>query len=142
MFFYITSHHIKMVMYMHKYFRMHSVTLLSYIHSHCSTVDPLFHLAPACKWTLLQMLTAGCFPSLSPNASELTDHQPPGLHQEEDDPNLHPNPNPRCLSARPCMPMTLRTRTSSASTLMTLLTSSKKVTRFLDSIQLLISLCL
>lgn len=78
---------------------------------------------------LLQMLTLVCF---SFNVSEPTDHQPAGLHQEEDDPNLHPNLNPKCPSAKLCMPTTLRTQTSSASTLMTLLTSSKRVSAWRD----------
>lgn len=92
--------------------------------------------ATAAQWTesflscsaLLQMLTAVWFPSCFPfNVSEPTDHQPAGLRREEDDPNLRLNPNPRCHSAKLCTPTMLRTQTSSASTLTTSSTSSKRV---------------
>lgn len=56
-----------------------------------------------------------------------TDRQPAGLRREEDDPSLHPNPSPRCPSAELCTPTMLRTQTSSASTLTTSSTSSKRV---------------
>lgn len=55
-----------------------------------------------------------------------TDLQPPGLRREEDAPNLHPNPNPRCPSAKLCTLTTLRTQMSSASMLTTLSTSSER----------------
>lgn len=59
--------------------------------------------------------------------SEPTDLQSTGRRREEADPNLHPSPSPRCPSAKLCTLTTLRTRMSSASTLMTSSTSSKRV---------------
>lgn len=59
--------------------------------------------------------------------SELTDHRSVGLRPVEDDPNLHPNPNPRYRSVKLCTPTTHRTPMSSASTPTMSSTSSKRV---------------
>lgn len=67
------------------------------------------------SWTFLDVL------------SELTDHRSVGLRPVEDDPNLHPNPNPRYRSAKLCTPTTPRTPMSSASMPTMSSTSSKKV---------------
>lgn len=120
----------KMAMMHAERFWIHSITLsiplrkLSQLLQH-----------PPVRQTVLQMLTVVCSPCLSLNTSEPTDHQPAGLHREEDDPNLHPSPNPRCPSAKLCTRTTLRTQTSSASMLMTLLILSKRVSMHQHSVQ-------
>ena len=106
---------------------------LSFLHSHCSTVNSIFHFSPACTRLVLTVLW---FLSLSRDPSEPTDPRPADLRREEDDPNRPPNPSLRCRSAKLCTPTTLRTRTSSASTLTMWSTSSERVSAQRDSLSL------